>query len=115
MASIHSDVREFHELSIELKRLRKQMKEINLQRKQCENRILEYLVQHEHPGIRSGEVVIMAQELNRQKRQGKKQKVMKGQAILEKYGIVNSQSVMEELLTSFRGSPQVQQVLKIKD
>jgi hypothetical protein len=112
---VHSDVREFHELSIELRRLRKQTRDILLQKKQCESRILQYLTQYEHPGIRAGEVVIMAHELTRQKRQGKKHKMVRGQAILEKHGILNSHSVMEELLTSLRGSPEIQQILKIKE
>ncbi len=111
--SIHRDVTELKELDIELKNLRKRMKDLKTQKQGCEQRIIEYLNVNDQPGLRMNGTVIIAKEKNTRRYQKASDKKERGLSVLEKYGIDNSQEALNEILEAMRGSPEITPSLKI--
>lgn len=111
---IHDDFTELQNIHIELKRLRVQTRELNAQRKQCEDRIIDYLRSHNHPGMRMGNTVVTVEPRQKSKRVSQSYKQMKCEQILSQYGVQDADSVVKEFLSALKGSPQQQEVLKIK-
>lgn len=110
--SIQQDVIELQNLDVELKRLRKQIRDLKTQKDACEKRILEYLEVNEQPGLKMNGMVIMAQDRRRRKYQKKTEKIERGESVLQKHGIYNSREALDELLEAMRGSPEVKPSLK---
>jgi hypothetical protein len=113
--SIQQDFTELQNLNTELKRLRRITKELNVTKKKCEERILEYLHVNNHPGIRMGDVVFTAQEQKKTKRISRKQQAQKCEQLLSQYGIPDATSIVNDFLQAFKGSPQQIEVLKIRN
>ncbi len=111
--SIQQDVHELRSLDVEMKRLRKHIKLLKDQKDKCEKRILEYLETNQQPGLKHENTVIMAQERKKRRYEKKTSKIIKGESILDKYGIPNTKEILEELLEAMRGSPQTVSTLKI--
>lgn len=111
--SITEDVLELKQLDIELKRLRKQIRNLQSQKQKCEHRILEYLDVNEQPGVKMNDMVILAAHKKKRKYRKQKDRILNGSHILEKYGIHESKQVLDELIEAMRGSPERKPVLKI--
>lgn len=113
--SIHQDFNELQSLNVELTRLRKVMKQLNRQKKECEARILQFLEAHDHPGIRLGNTFITTQVRAQPKRIPKPQQVNRCAHVLATYGLEESaEVVVKEMLDAIKGSPEPRAVLKIK-
>lgn len=112
--TIQEDFTELQNIHIELKRLRSTTRTLNIQRKQCEDRIIEYLRAHNHPGMRMGNTVVTVEPRQKSKRVSHSYKQMRCEQILSQYGVQVSDVVVKEFLGALKGSPQQQEVLKIK-
>jgi hypothetical protein len=111
--TIQSDVLELQNLDAELKRTRKQLKMLQQQKQNCENRILIYLETNEQPGLRMNGSVIMATDKRTRKYQNKTDRNINGEQVLQKYGIHSSKEALEELLEVLRGPVQTKSYLKM--
>ena len=111
--TIHEDFTELEQITIELKRLRMRVRELNNLKHQCEERILVYMQQYDHPGLRFGDTIITTKQYKSTKRQTRERQIQRGTNILSEYGIDNARDVMESLLGNLKGSPVQKQVLKV--
>lgn len=111
--SIKNDVIELKSLDTELKRLRKRIRLLNEHKKRCEKRIIEYLEVNEQPGLKLDGMLVLTKDKKNRKYTNKNHKKLKGQHVLQKYGISDSSSALEELLEAMRGSPEISTTIKI--
>ena len=110
---IHDDFIELQNITIELKRLRTLVRDLGAKKRECEARILYYLEENNHPGLRMGDTIVTATEQKRSKRPSKIKQMNQGEEILRQYGISEPQTVLQRLFESIKGSPEQKQVLKI--
>lgn len=112
--SISSDVRELDEVKKEIKRLTQQLRSLRLQSKSIEMRIIEYLEQSEHPGVKfQGNAIVLEKK---SKRASKKKSLREADSIriLEEYGIRNAKQVLNDILEARKGDELEINKLKIK-
>jgi len=100
--SIQQDVLELQSLDTEMKQLRKQLKELNLQKTSCEQRIIEYLQANDQPGLKMNGMTIIAQP--HRKLQQKNARLERTESILRKYGVKNSKETLNEIMTALRST-----------
>jgi hypothetical protein len=114
MSAILSTVKELKELNEELKTLRLRIKESNIRKKECENDVLVYLDENQQPGVKYGNFIILAETKNRRTRKKKAEKEEDGRAVLDRYGVENSDTVYKELMESMKGTMSEVSMLKTK-
>ena len=110
--TIHSDVHELQNLNLEMKRLRQSLRTLGLQRKRCEDRILEYLQVNKQPGLQMDGFVVVAKEKTVRKYQKKSERALSRRQLLDKYGL--TEDVLDEVLEGVRPPRETRPCLEIK-
>jgi hypothetical protein len=103
MTSIQGDIAEVKSLTIELKKQRAIVKQLNQQKKAAEQRIIDYIQSKEQDGMKyNGEAIRV---MDKKKRATKKKKDQEEDAltVLRENGIRNPDTVLKQLLESRRG------------
>lgn len=111
--SIQGDINELRHISAEIKSLNRRFKTLRMQKKATEKRIDSYLREKEQPGVKYKGIAVTIEERSRRVYKNKKSKQSDGRYVLEKYGIDNSDEVLEELLEAMRGSPRRRTIVKM--
>ncbi len=113
--SIHEDTFELQSLDIEIKRLKKELQVLRSQKEHCEERIMQYLVKHNQPGIKFNGKTILVQEKQKRKYQKKQEKLNRGGQVLRKYGVSESsaEQLLQELMEQMKGTPEKKPYLKM--
>lgn len=106
-SAIVRDISQLKEIDIQLKRYRKEIKQLRDAKEQCEKRILEYLDTNDQPGVKYDGITIIAENRRRRKYEKKQNKIERGMEVLTRKGISvsNSQDTLNELLEAMRGEP----------
>ena len=112
--SIQSDIREIESIMAELKRLSIRRKQLNEQKQKVEERIQSYLKNKELPGVKHNGFAIILDEKEKADKKPKKDQIQDSLAILQKYGIKDTQKVFDELLEAKKGEKITQEKVKIQ-
>lgn len=118
--SIKNQIVELEQLDIEIKLLTKQIKPIKdkikklkERKKQCEKDIKTYLEISEQPGVKMGDMIIVREEKQIRKPLTKSLKVEKAKTIFEKYGLNDSEDLLDEIMEVMKGEHEFCSKLKI--
>jgi hypothetical protein len=110
--SVHQYMSELDSLNKELTRLNKQLRDVRKQKEDIVNKVIEYLEKSGKSGIRYNGVVVSLQKDIKRDRKKMGEKKMDCKGVLEKYGIRNSDKMVEEIIESQKGA--VANVSKLK-
>lgn len=113
--SVSGDVNELSLLNNEIKRLSSRLKELRIQKQQCESRIIEYLNEKQQPGVKyKGQALLLE---NKTKRCNKSKVSREADAIniLSQYDVPEPEKVLEKILESRRGETKEIKSIKIKN
>ena len=114
MSEIHGDVEELSSIDAEMRRLRKRLRELGIQKKRVEARVLNYLKEKDHPGIKYKGTAIVAEDRHHRSYKKKSEKFKDGLSILEDYGVSDSKNVLDEVIEAMKGSPRRKPCLKLR-
>jgi len=110
---ILGDVNELQSLTLEIKRLREQAKQLRQRKSDVEKKILDYLESSDQPGLKYKDVILLAENKETFKRGKAKDRITRGADFLEQLGINNSKEVVSNLLDVLKGSPVPKSQLKM--
>lgn len=111
MSQIKSMISEVSSVNDEIKRLNKQRLKLLKRKKELDSQIIEYLEKTEKKGVKyRGTSVITKGTRGRKK---KKEKEQDATDVLKKYGILNSDKIMKELMEAMKGEKDQNTVLRI--
>jgi hypothetical protein len=111
--SIKGDIQELEIIRQELKALTVKRKSLKAREKALENKIVEYLQAKDTPGLKHNGTAILLEEKSvaaPKKAKAKDEDVI---AVLEKYGIRESDKVLSEIMAARKGEPVLKQKLKL--
>ena len=112
--TIQTLIEEVSRIDIERKRIRDSDRRLVERKRLLERQIYEYLDKTNTPGIRyKGKQYTLDVKTNRN-RLNKSEKQQIGKNILNKYGIHNSDDIINEILDSLKGEQTTKRVLKVK-
>jgi hypothetical protein len=114
MSSITASVSELNNIHSELKRLRIQTRTLNSRKKIIEKEIADFLESRDQPGIKYQGIAIIAEEKEKHKMKGKKQREEDVKNYLRGLGVDDEAEAYKGLLHSMRGSPEHAVKLKIQ-
>ena len=103
MSEIVGVVQEIDTIDKEIKTLRLNLSRLTNRKKILETKIINFLDQKDQPGLKYKDITIISEEKDRHFRLKKKDRLQKGKNILQKYGVPNSEKVLEELLNNLKG------------
>lgn len=109
---VRQDVLELQTLDKEIKRVRKHLRTLHVQYRQCEARILSYLETTKQPGVRLNGMIIKAETHTRRKTAPKKIKAQKCLEVLSR-AHVNEDEMVQELLDAMKGTAESKARLKL--
>lgn len=109
-----TDMKSLKDITQEIKRMAIEIKKLNLQKKVIEERIKEYLEENNQPGIRYGELVILANERKGYEKITKNEKKNKIYEVLQNNGVDDPIGVYDEILKSSKGEEKKIVTLKLK-
>ena len=98
MASIQSDINELNSIEKELKRLGEISRKLRKQKKDVEDRIIQYLKFKNQPGVKFGGNALVLEEKTRKVSRKKKEYENVSLRILRENGVNNAEEVFNELL-----------------
>lgn len=107
-------LKELYEITTELKQIRSELKSLNEQKKDKEQKIIEYLKQVDQPGIKYKNIIIFNEEKPKRKAKKKLQKQMDIKRILKDAGIVDVDAVYNQIMEESRGQEEYVDALKMK-
>lgn len=112
--SIQADIREIESIMAELKRLTIRRKQLNEQKQKVEERIQAYLKSKEAPGVKHNGFAIILDEKEKHDKKPKKEQIQDSLAVLQKYGIQDTQKVFQELMEAKKGEMIIKEKVKIQ-
>lgn len=115
MSQIKRDISELEQLDSEIKRLSKQLRQLRVRRNMVEERIVNFLKEHDLPGVKHQEVAVVAQDRQKRPYKKKSQKYADGEYILRDYGIRNPGQALQEILEAMRGVPENKTHVKVRN
>jgi len=96
--SIKSYLQELERLDVEIKRLSTTLKNLRKQSKQVESKIINYLNEHDQPGVKYNNKAIMIENKTTKKRRTKAERENGMLEVLKSYNIPNPEKAMDEIL-----------------
>lgn len=111
--SIRDDVQFLQELKTEIKIRAGELKKIREQAKATHERIIQYCVDRDLPGVKYGEIAVIVEDKDTRAPKKKKDKDEDAIRVLEDSGVHNATKVLEELLEARRGEKIAQKKVKI--
>jgi hypothetical protein len=114
MSSITSSLNELKDINSELKRLRIQVRKLNIRREIVEKEIKDFLDSKDQPGIKYQGMAIIPEEKETYKAKGKKQKEEDIKTLFRNYGVDDENEAFRDLMKTMKGSPTQKFKLKIK-
>lgn len=111
--SITNQMNELNNVTLEIKRLSDNLRELRKTKKEIENVILEYLKEKDQPGVKfQGKAFVLESKSKRipKKKTQKKEDAIR---ILENCGLNNPEKILEQLLEASKGDEEEIQKLKI--
>ena len=112
--SIQGQVNELNSIKNELKSIRIRNIYLKLQIKKIEDEIGHYLESKDQPGLKYKGVAIIKEVKTKHKQKKKSEQILDCIQVLEKYGINNPETVLDELTYAKKGSPTEHTKLKYK-
>jgi len=112
--SIQGKVDELNAIRQELKELRARGAALRKRAKTVEAEITEYLEAKDQPGLKYKGVAIIKETATKHKYKNRKDARLDAIEVLRRYGIHNSERVLDELMQVRKGSPTHYSKLKIK-
>lgn len=114
MSSITGAVSELNSIVAEQKRLRIQMRKLNLRKKSLEETIVNFLQEKEQPGLKYQGVAIVSEEKEVYKRKKNDEKKEDVKETLRNLGVRDTDKAYEELMKAMKGEADTAVKLKIK-
>lgn len=115
MDGVISDLKKLKIINTEIKRLNEELKTIREEKKQSEKNILDYIHDNDLPGIKFGNIVILAEEKNYHSRLKKAEKEKNITELLSRMGIMDTKAAYQKLMEAMKGEASVKNVIKIKE
>lgn len=112
--SIQSDVNELNNILAEIKRLNKSLASLRKRKTEVETRIADFLNTKDQHGVKYRGMAIIAEDTNKVLYKSKKDRKADGIATLQKYGIHNPDSVLDEVIKAMKGEEKSTKKIKIK-
>jgi len=103
MAEIAPQLKALKEIIIEKKRLSLRTRELNLEKKQLEEQIIEYLQEKDQPAIKCGSLIFMTKTKQKKIRMKEKEKVISTMEVLKQSGVKEPEELAKEILNSMQG------------
>jgi hypothetical protein len=100
--SIKSNAKELLLLNAEIKKTNNRLKFLRNKKKECENKILEYLKHNDMPGIKINGIVIMSQEKSLKKNKKIVERISASENILQKNGVQNYKQIVKDLFNAMK-------------
>lgn len=110
---IRGGIKELQSIDQELKRLNAQRRKLTTRKKQIEQNVLQFLQKSDQPGVKYKGTAAISREKNHRPRRKEVDKERDGRAVLEKYGIMNSSKVYEEIASAMKGQAVTTKTLRI--
>ncbi len=101
--SIKTDIVELNELTIEMQRLKSQLKILNTQYKKCECRISNYLKENEHPGVIFNNIMIIAKPIKKRQYTSKQERIERAKEFISNLESSPSRKDIESFFEELKG------------
>lgn len=111
--SVKSDLRELEKIRLEIKRIALQRKNLKEQEKKIEERIRQFLIANNLPGVKDGGVAIKLEEKEARKPKKAKERDAEVLEILAQTGVENPQEVLDRILEARKGEVVTKQQVKL--
>lgn len=111
--SIKNDIVHLQDVELEIKRKLKELKELRDVKSDISERIQNYLVSNDLPGIKHKGITVLAESRQRRKALKKSEKHQNAEQVLSEFGIENSKEALDRILDSMRGEPEQKTNLRI--
>jgi len=111
--SIKADVKELESIRFEIKSLNARRKMLGDKAKIVEARITDYLKSKNTPGVKNNGLAVVLHEKPTSAPKKTKDRDMDAQLVLERYGIKDSQRVLEEIMNARKGEEIIKEKLQI--
>lgn len=108
-------VKELKSLDNEIKRLMIEIKALRHRKGMVESEIIDYLRENNQPGIKYNDTVILAHEKSKRSVKKKPDKIDSGVVVLKKYGVIEPDKALLELIDAMKGGYSKIPCLKIKN
>ncbi len=108
-------LKEMQNVVAEIKRLAIETKLLRLKKKTIEDKIMEYLHSVEQPGVKFGNLIVLAKENTKRKRLKKKEKEEGAIKVLEEMGIMDGKTALTKILDSMKGEEIISESLQVKE
>ena len=112
-SDIRGCIKELEGIDEELKRLNGRRRTLHKRKKELEGTVLAFLNKSSQPGVKYRGTAAIAKEKNHRPRRKEADRSRDARAVLEKYGIVNSSIVYEEIAKAMKGEAVTKQTLKL--
>lgn len=107
-------LKELYEITEELKQLKTEVKSLNDQKKEKEQKIIEYLKHVDQPGIKYKNIIIFNEEKPKHRTKKKKDKQNDIKRVLRDAGIEDVDTVYNQILEESKGKEEFVDALKVK-
>ena len=111
--SITDQVDELKHLDIEIKRIKKELKVLQSNRRQCEKNIIAYLESNNQPGLKSSNMIIVLKTQTQQRRKSKK-KQDPDEILRVLQSATNGEELIDHLFQAMSKTPIRKSYLNIK-
>ena len=101
--SLKAHLEELDAIKNELKNLTLRRKKLNTRKQQIEDYIKEFLREKDHPGVKHNGIAYRLNETPKRQAKKKQEKYTQSIDVLKKYGVQNSEKLLEELIEARRG------------
>lgn len=115
MSEIKGSLEELKELTTELKEINKRAKEIRERKKILEAEVMRFLEDIDKKAIQYKNVTFVSGKKKKTARKKKLEKLVDGQQVLQKYGVVNPMQCLEEVVQAMKGAVSEEKTLKTKE
>lgn len=112
--SIKADVSELESIRLEIKAINDKRKKLKQQEKDVEHRISQYLKAKDQPGVKHHGTAIILEEKEHSGHKKPKERDSDAMSVLEKYGIQDTQKVLNEIMKARKGQTIIKETLKIR-
>lgn len=107
-------LKELYEITTELKQLKIECKSLNEQKKDREQKVIEYLKHADQPGIKYKNIIIFSEEKSKRKVKKRVEKQQDIKRVLKDAGVVDIDSVYNQIMEECRGKEEIVDSLKMK-
>lgn len=102
-SAVVSDLKLLKNITMEMKRLKAQIKVLSLQKQEAEERIKDYLEREQQVGVKYDNIIIMSKESTQREKLKRDEKMERGINVLEGAGVLQPKEVLTNVLESMKG------------